>query len=330
MKTLNEHLKKKTFKNVYLLYGDEAYLRNQYRDRLKQAMISDGDTMNLSCFEGKGIDEKELTALADTVPFFSDYRLIIVENSGFFAASGHDTLTEYMKQIPETTCILFVESEVDKRNKLFKAVSAAGYAANLTMPGDKQLILWLAGMVKKENKLIQEQTLQYFLQIVEHDMNGMRQEMEKLICYVGHRQVIEKADVDAVCCVFVENKVFDMISAVAEKNQKRAMQLYDDLVALKEPPMRILYLIVRQFNGIFQVQEELNHGRSNADIARTMGAAPFIVNKYAAQAKNFTPSQLKEALADCAQAEEDVKTGRLNEKMAVELIIVKYSAKNKK
>ena len=60
------------------------------------------------------------------------------------------------------------------------------------------------------------------------------------------------------------------------------------------------------------MQEELNHGRSNADIARTMGAAPFIVNKYAAQAKNFTPSQLKEALADCAQAEEDVKTGRLN------------------
>lgn len=94
--------------------------------------------------------------------------------------------------------------------------------------------------------------------------------------------------------------------------------------------MRILYLIVRQFNGIFKVQEELNHGRSNADIARTMGAAPFIVNKYAAQARNFTPSQLKEALADCAQAEEDVKTGRLNEKMAVELIIVKYSAKNKK
>ena len=80
MKTLNEHLKTKTFKNVYLLYGDEAYLRNQYRDKLKEAMINEGDTMNFSCFEGKGIDEKELTAMADTVPFFSDYRLIIVEN----------------------------------------------------------------------------------------------------------------------------------------------------------------------------------------------------------------------------------------------------------
>ena len=124
MKTLNEHLKTKTFKNVYLLYGDEAYLRNQYRDKLKKAMINEGDTMNFSCFEGKGIDEKELTAMADTVPFFSDYRLIIVENSGFFKTSGHETLAEYMKHIPETTCIVFVESEVDKRSKLFKAVRA--------------------------------------------------------------------------------------------------------------------------------------------------------------------------------------------------------------
>ena len=98
MKTLNEHLKTKTFKNVYLLYGDEAYLRNQYRDKLKKAMINEGDTMNFSCFEGKGIDEKELTAMADTVPFFSDYRLIIVENSGFFKTSGHETLAEYMKE----------------------------------------------------------------------------------------------------------------------------------------------------------------------------------------------------------------------------------------
>ena len=325
MKTLNEHLKKKTFKNVYLLYGDEAYLRNQYRDRLKQAMISDGDTMNLSCFEGKGIDEKELTALADTVPFFSDYRLIIVENSGFFAASGHDTLTEYMKQIPETTCILFVESEVDKRNKLFKAVSAAGYAANLTMPGDKQLILWLAGMVKKENKLIQEQTLQYFLQIVEHDMNGMRQEMEKLICYVGQRQVIEKADVDAVCCVFVENKIFDMIRAVAEKNQRQAMQLYDDLVTLKEPPMRILYLIIKQFNTLYEIRDLAVQGYPASAIAEKTAIRDFIVKRNISLGRHFELSALRQAVEDGTDLEEAVKTGRITDRLAVEMMIQKYS-----
>ena len=91
---------------------------------------------------------------------------------------------------------------MDTRSKQNKAFSTTRYAANLTMPAAKQMMLWLGGIVKRENKLIQEQTMQYFLQLVEHDMNGMRQEMEKLICYVGHRQVIEKADVDAVCCVF--------------------------------------------------------------------------------------------------------------------------------
>ena len=169
----------------------------------------------------------------------------------------------------------FVESEVDKRSKLFKAVSSTGYAANLTMPGDKQLMLWLGGIVKRENKLIQEQTMQYFLQLVEHDMNGMRQEMEKLICYVGHRQVIEKADVDAVCCVFVENKVFDMISAVAEKNQKRAMQLYDDLVALKEPPMRILYLMIKQFNTLYEVRDLAVKGYPASAIAEKTAIRDF-------------------------------------------------------
>ena len=326
MKTLNEHLKTKTFKNVYLLYGDEAYLRNQYRDKLKKAMINEGDTMNFSCFEGKGIDEKELTAMADTVPFFSDYRLIIVENSGFFKTSGHDALAEYMKHIPETTCIVFVESEVDKRSKLFKAVSSTGYAANLTMPGDKQLMLWLGGIVKRENKLIQEQTMQYFLQLVEHDMNGMRQEMEKLICYVGHRQVIEKADVDAVCCVFVENKVFDMISAVAEKNQKRAMQLYDDLVALKEPPMRILFLIGRQFNLLLQVKELKAKGCDNRKIGEKTGLHSFIAGKYVSQAARFKKEELREALEACVSTDEAVKSGRLNDTMGVELLIVRYSS----
>lgn len=324
MKVLNEHLKKKTFKNVYLLYGDEAYLRIQYRDRLKNALISEGDTMNLASFEGKGIDEKEIMALADTMPFFSDYRLIIIENSGFFTSS-HDELAEYIKHIPETTCIVFVESDVDKRNKLFKAVSSAGYAACLTIPGDKQLILWLAGMVKKENKLIQEQTLQYFLQLVEHDMNCMRQEMEKLLCYVGDRQVIERDDVDAVCSVFVENKVFDMIRAISEKNQRQALKLYDDLVTLKEAPMRILYLLIKQFNTLYEIRDLAVKGYPAGAIAEKTGIRDFIVKKNISMGRNFELPVLRRAVEDGTELEEAVKTGRITDRLAVEWMIQKYS-----
>mgnify|MGYP000410203615 CR=1 FL=1 len=310
MKIINEHIKSNEYKNVYLLYGDEPYLKKQYRDKLKQAIAGD-DTMNYSYYEGDKISVKEIKDMGDTLPFFAEHRLIVVENSGFFKSSN-DELADY------------------KRNKVYKAVNDIGYISEMKQQTPAVLEKWIAGLLKAEGKVITRPAAELILNKTGASMDLIRAELDKIISYCGDRNEVTEKDIEDICTTQTVSRIFDMIAAIASKKQQQALELYYDLLTLKEPPMRILYLIVRQFNGIFQVQEELNHGRSNADIARTMGAAPFIVNKYAAQAKNFTPSQLKEALADCAQAEEDVKTGRLNEKMAVELIIVKYSAKNKK
>ena len=158
MRTLNEHIKNHTFKNVYLIYGPEDYLRRQYRDKLKDAVLPDGDTMNYNYFEGKGIDVNEIIGLAQTMPFFADYRLIILENTGFFSSSN-DALAEFVKEIPETTILVFVEESADKRNKLFKAVSLAGYAANMSSPDQNSLIRWVAGLLKQENRRITKEGL---------------------------------------------------------------------------------------------------------------------------------------------------------------------------
>ena len=328
MKIINEHIKSNEYKNVYLLYGDEPYLKKQYRDKLKQAIAGD-DTMNYSYYEGDKISVTEIKDMGDTLPFFAEHRLIVVENSGFFKSSN-DELADYIRNIPDYLIIIFVENEVDKRNKVYKAVNDIGYISEMKQQTPAVLEKWIAGLLKAEGKVITRPAAELILNKTGASMDLIRAELDKIISYCGDKNEVTEKDIEDICTTQTVSRIFDMIAAIASKKQQQALELYYDLLTLKEPPMRILYLIVRQFNGIFQVQEELNHGRSNADIARTMGAAPFIVNKYAAQAKNFTPSQLKEALADCAQAEEDVKTGRLNEKMAVELIIVKYSAKNKK
>lgn len=118
-----------------------------------------------------------------------------------------------------------------------------------------------------------------------------------------------------------------MITAIAIKRQQDALKLYYDLLAQKEPPMNILGLMVRQFNGILQAKEALAVGINHYDIAKSMGVAPFIAQKYSSQAKNFSIKQLKLALKDLADVEEAVKTGKLDAKMAVELMIIKYSAK---
>ena len=146
MKSLNEDLKTGQLNNVYLLYGEEAYLKKQYRDKLRNAMISPDDNMNYAHYEGKGINVKEVIDLAETLPFFADRRVIIMENTGFFKTSSEE-LAEYIKEIPETTAIIFVEAEIDKRGKLYKAVQKKGRAVELGRQDEGTLLRWIAGRI---------------------------------------------------------------------------------------------------------------------------------------------------------------------------------------
>ena len=172
MKILSQHMKSGQFKSVYLIYGEEDYLRKQYKDRMREALIGD-DTMNYNYYEGKGISVKELIDVGETLPFFNERRLILVENSGFFSSSQEE-LAGYLKEKPETTCFLFVEKDVDKRNKLFKTVSALGYAANMTAPDERTLIRWIGGILKKEQRFMREDAMRHFLERIDTDMENIR------------------------------------------------------------------------------------------------------------------------------------------------------------
>ena len=245
MQTLNQDIKDHTFKPVYLLFGEEAFLRNSYKKRLQEAIVGD-DTMNLSRFEGKGTDADELIRLADTMPFFAERRLILVEDSGFFK-NASEALVQYLPSMPGTTCLVFVESEVDKRSKLYKKVKSLGYAAEMGRQDAAQLGRWAGGILSKEGKKITGHTMELFLSMAGDDMENIRMELEKLISYTWGREVITDEDVEAVCTVRVSNRIFEMVSAIVNQQTRRAMELYEDLLTLKEPPMRILFLIARQF-----------------------------------------------------------------------------------
>ncbi len=325
MKTIDNDIKMGQLKNVYLLYGMEDYLKRQYRDKLKHALVEPDDTMNFSAYEGKDINPKELIDLSETLPFFKEKRMILVENSGFFKNSCDD-LAEYMSQVPESTCFVFVEEEVDKRSKLFKAASRAGSAVEFETPKEDMLVRWILGRIQREGKKITQSVMQLFLSKTGSDMENIDKELEKLICYTLDKTEIAAADVEAICTGQTENKIFEMIEAISAKNQKKALDLYYDLLALKEAPMRILFLIARQFQNLLLIKSMSAKGYPAVSIAKTAGMPSFAVQKNLRQAGAFKINQLKEAIEDCGQAEEDVKTGRMADQLAVELLIVKYSA----
>lgn len=324
MKNLNEDIKSEVFQPMYLLHGEEGYLKKVYKDRLTKAMLGEEDTMNYNYFEGKGINTKEIIDLAETMPFFADRRLIVVENSGFFKNATVD-LAEYLQELPESTNLIFIESEIDKRGKMFKVLKDKGRIVELGTQDAKTLYRWIAGLLKKDNLRIQERTIQYLVEKVGDDMQRLQGEVEKLVSYTMGRDEITIEDIDAICVNQISNQIFDMVNAVADKKQKQALEYYYELLALKEPPMRILFLLARQFRMLYQVKAFEGTGISNREIASKLGMQPFVVGKYQKQASQFKRNVLRTIIEDAAETEEAVKTGRLTDKLGVELFIVKYS-----
>lgn len=321
MQTLNQDIKTGEFKQIYLLYGEEAFLKNSYKNRLKEAIIGD-DTMNFARFEGKELDVDELIRLADTMPFFAERRLILVEDSGFFK-SASDALVQYLPSMPDTTILLFVETEVDKRNRLYKKVKDMGYAAELNRQDSAQLARWAGGILTREQKKITKHTMELFLSMAGDDMENIRMELEKLISYTLGREVITDEDVLAVCTVQVTNRIFEMVSAIVNRQPRKAMDLYEDLLTLKEPPMRILFLIARQFNQLLQVKDLMGKGMDKGTIASKLKMQPFVVGKTMPQARQFGREQILSYVEFCVETEEAVKSGRLQDRLAVELLITR-------
>lgn len=324
MKTIDNDIKRQEFKRIYLLYGEERYLIRQYRDKLKNALASPDDTMNFSSFEGDDINVKEIIDLAETLPFFADRRVIFIEDSKLFKKGGDD-LGDYLAELPDTTYFVFIEEEVDKRSKLFKAVGKYGNAVEFGKQTDETLMKWVGGRISREGKNITQAAYQSFIAKTGTDMQNIEKELEKLLCYTMEKSVIEPEDVEAITTEQISNKVFEMVDAIASHKQKHAMELYYDLLALKEAPMRILFLITRQFQILMTVKVMGNQGFGNKDIAAKAGCPEWAVRKYQGQAKAFSLEQIKQAIEDGVTYEEAVKTGKMNDQMAVELFIVQYS-----
>ena len=269
MKSLNEDLKTGQLNRVYLLYGEEDYLKKQYRDKLRSAMLPLDDTMNYAYYEGKGVNVKEVIDLAETLPFFAERRLIVIENSGLFKSSND--FSDYVKELPETTYLLFVEEEVDKRSKMYKALGKVGSAVEFVQQTDETLMKWITSRIKKEGKNISQNAYQLFVEKTGADMENIDKELEKLLCYTLERDTITLEDVEAVTTEQIQNKIFEMVEAIVNKNQKKALDLYYDLLALKEPPMRIMFLITSQFQNLMIVKAMTVKGYPPKEIASKIG-----------------------------------------------------------
>ncbi len=323
MREIKKHIEQKIFSKVYLLTGDEDYLIMQARTLLKRALVNEGDDMNFKVYEDSKVDMNELYSLASTFPFFAEKRVILLDRTGILK-SGKEELVQVFEDAPDTTCIIICEPEADKRTKAYKWIKKNGYIGEFLKKNqtDQVLVRFIATLLGKEKIQIRESDAYELLSMTGNDMYQIKSEVDKIISYMGEEKIVTRQMIKDIVFNEVQDKIFDLVTAIAEGNKEAALSYYEDLVILREPPMHILYLIVRQYRLLTIIKDMKNERRSDADIAKAAGIPPFAVRRYQGQLTHYNLSELENCLRICIEKEQDIKEGKMGDQLALESLIM--------
>ena len=348
---LKKQIKNNDIKSLYLFCGPEEFLKKHYIKSLEEKILDkNAITLNKVILEDK-IAVSKIIDNCDTLPVFSNRKLVIVKNSGFFKSNAEgkkggkkedkkdaqtdekakksksniDTILEYIKNIPPYTCLIFYENEVDKRLKLSNEIKKQGLVVEFPYQKLEDLVKWVENILKSQNKQINPQTASLLVEISDLGMTGIRNEIDKLVVYTGDRKTITVDDIKKVGSTTAKSIIFDLTDAIVEKNISASLKLLDDMIALKEPIPKIIFMIARQFRQLYQVKILLENGMGSKEIASKLSIHPFVMDKIKKLSSNFTLERLKDNMKNLFECDKALKTGQMKDRMAVELLIEKLT-----
>lgn len=342
IEVLKNQLKNKTPGKLYLFYGPEEYLKQYYLESLeKQVLQGAADDLNKQVLDGK-LQMNALTNALETYPFFSEKKLIVLKNTGAFKSkkkqddSGEGEKTQNtellacLKNVPEYACVVFMEQEINKTLKTVKAVAECGLVVEFPAQKAPDLVKWVQKVMKSSGKEIHETTAAYLVERSEPAMNDLLNEINKLVLYTADRSMVTTADVDKICTRSLKSRIFDLTDAIAAKNPGKALKILDELITLKEPVPKIFYMIGRHFRQVLEVKLLAGQGMGSAQVAAKMNSTPYVAGKLLQQARGMKEKTLQEAVYTCLEYDAAVKTGRLGDRIAAELLITRYGTGEEK
>ncbi len=327
--------------NVYLFYGEENYKKRLYRDSLRK-LITAGNDMNYSYFEGNSINFMDVYDSVVTLPFFAEKRLVVVENSGKFKGKAKDEensepedakengaeslLLKILSDLPASTCLAFFEESAAKNKKLFKQIKEKGVVVECSGDTDGDVITWLSKGFAQAGKKVSRSVLQLLVDRVGTDYDKLRREYEKLLGYVGDSPEIRAEDVLAISSVDVESKIFEMLGAMGRKDVRKVLDKYNDLLVNREHPLYILAMLRIQFRTLLETAELRNKGYTTEEVARILKKRDFVIRNAEGYLRGwFKMKDVRDILEEISEVDKRIKTGDLNEQTGVEMLLIKFS-----
>ena len=320
---LNKVIEEQSFSNVHLLTGPEDYLRLQFRDNLVKAMGGVPGSLSYTKFTGKNIDAKEVINLADTMPFMSDRRVILIEESGWLK-NGNSEIEEYLESgVSPDTCIVFCEREIDKKRKIYTIIKNSGMISEFMNQTEATLNSWIRTRMNAAGIKMGSTEASYLINLAGTDMSNLAGEIEKLSSYCMMKGRALREDIDMVCSRCVENRIFDMCENIALGRPKRAVEEYQDLISLKEKPMGILIRVQRHFEMLLTFKDlDRRKKYSDKELSAIMKRPDWaIVKSIRPQVRCYSAKDLENILSMLTDLQTNIVNGLISEEVVIELAI---------
>ncbi len=326
---LKQQIKDGTLAPLYLLCGEETFLREMYVGRITECVPDGGFAeFNHITLSGSDIPFSEYDDAWESFPMMTDKKLIYIKDSEIFSSkrtSGGPSTEEKKEfwlekfgRISDDTVVVFDEESVDKRSALYKAAAKAGEVVEFNYLSEADLVTWVIKQCLDAKKRIAKENAYYLVTLCDPGLGNVNNELKKLLDFCDEE--IYKSDIDRVVSKSMQVIVFELTDAIMAGNTKKAIGTLSDLKTIKENAFTLLYLFLASFEKMLHAK--LMQGAPQGEIASKLGVSPYIARKYIDGAEGFSEDALVWITRRVAEIDLEIKEGRIAEWTALEQYVM--------
>jgi DNA polymerase-3 subunit delta len=326
----------------YLIYGDDDLTIDETIAQIRAELGEDPNAeLNTSEFEGENTSVDEILNAVSSFTFLSDMRTVFVrgfvaqftsKGAGDIGKKEMQRLQDALPDLPDYARLILIERQkIRKDSTIVKYAqnNKLGWAKACEMPEDSTD--WILARAKNAyGNTIDPKAATALASVIGGDLQRADNELAKLAAYVNDERPISEDDVALLTPYVAEANIFNMVDALAQGNGAYALSLMNTILEQdpSDPGFRLYALIVRQFRLLLLVREHLALGgsRDNNSIASAVGIrSGWQAGKLAKQSRAFKLSQLEQIYRRLQRYDEDMKTGKIEPRLALDLLVASLS-----
>ncbi len=329
---LKRSLKEEGLQRIYLLYGAEEYLREDFVNLLKSVCLPDGE----DDFSYKRLNQETFSLRAfgdavDALPFLTERTFVEVRGVDLnrVTESDADKMTKLLGDVPDYCTVVFVQDagyEPDGRKKLTKAIRKYGRDVEFTEQPQSNIVKWVRKRFAAHEKLIDPETADYLVNYSGHLMQQLIPEIEKIAAYAPN-QVITREDIHAVASKSAETAVYELSDQLSVRDYEGAARVMGELLGRKDTePIMLLAMIGNQMRNIYAAKLAEREHRDKTYLTEVTGVRfDFLLRKLRENAKKFTVGRLERAVELCAETDFAMKSSAVEDEDLLKELLIKLA-----